>query len=85
MIGRIFPKQFDNASWRGHWLAIWFLVTFVPAIFARDLTDYSVFGWPFPFWVAAFGAPLTYLFVIWYYAWRMDHLDEEARLPGQDE
>jgi hypothetical protein len=26
MIGRIFPKQFDNASWRGHWLAIWFLV-----------------------------------------------------------
>lgn len=25
MIGRIFPKQFDNA-YRGHWLAIWLLV-----------------------------------------------------------
>ena len=66
-------------------LAIWFLVTFVPALFARDLTAFSIFGWPFPFWMAAFGAPLIYLFMIWYYAWRMDHLDEEARSPGQEE
>ena len=66
-------------------LFVWFLVTFVSAYFARDLTTFSVFGWPFPFWVAAFGAPLTYLFVIWFYAWRMDHLDEEARSPEQDE
>ena len=66
-------------------LFIWFLVTFVPAFFARDLTEFSVFGWPFPFWMAAFGAPLTYLFVIWFYAWRMDHLDDEARSAGLDE
>ncbi len=28
MLGRIFPKQFDNA-WRGHWLAIGFLIPVV--------------------------------------------------------
>ena len=60
-------------------------MTFVPAFFARDLNDLSVFGWPFPFWMAAFGTPLTYLALIWYYAWRMDHLDQEASSPGQGE
>ncbi len=29
MLNRIFPRQFDNASYRGHWLAIWL---FVPAV-----------------------------------------------------
>lgn len=60
-------------------------MTFVPAIFAPDLTGISVFGWPLPFWVAAFGAPMTYLFVIWYYAWRMERLDAEVMSPGQDD
>ena len=36
-------------------LAIWFVVTFVVAYFARDLT-FNFFGWPFSFWVAAQGA-----------------------------
>lgn len=25
MLGRIFPRQYDNASYRGHWSAIWLL------------------------------------------------------------
>jgi hypothetical protein len=29
MLGRLFPKQVDNASYRGHWLAIWLLVPIV--------------------------------------------------------
>jgi putative solute:sodium symporter small subunit len=36
-------------------LAIWFVVTFVVAFFARDL-NFSFFGWPFSFWVASQGA-----------------------------
>ncbi|MEO5881523.1 MAG: sodium/substrate symporter small subunit, partial [Caldimonas sp.] len=35
-------------------LAIWFVVTFVVAYFARDL-QFNFFGWPFSFWVAAQG------------------------------
>ncbi|NCW02517.1 MAG: DUF4212 domain-containing protein, partial [Betaproteobacteria bacterium] len=36
-------------------LAIWFVVTFVVAYFARDLS-FTFFGWPFSFWVGAQGA-----------------------------
>ncbi len=33
MLSRIFPRQFDNASYRGHWLAVWLfgVVTFMKA------------------------------------------------------
>lgn len=29
MFGTLFPKQLDNASYRGHWLAIWLLIPIV--------------------------------------------------------
>ena len=57
-------------------LAVWFLVTFVIGYFARDL-DFSFFGWPFSFWVAAQGGPLVYVVITWVYAHRMDKLDKE--------
>ena len=41
-------------------LAIWFVVTFVVAYFARSLT-FNFFGWPFSFWVAAQGALIVYV------------------------
>jgi putative solute:sodium symporter small subunit len=57
-------------------LAIWFVVTFVVAYFARDLT-FRFFGWPFSFWVAAQGALIVYVVIIWYYARYMNRLDQE--------
>ena len=57
-------------------LAIWFVVTFVVAYYARDLT-FSFFGWPFSFWVAAQGALIVYVLIIWYYARYMNRLDQE--------
>ncbi|MFY9139121.1 DUF4212 domain-containing protein [Zwartia sp.] len=61
-------------------LACWGLVTFVPAYFARALSDLMVFGWPFPFWVAAFGAPTAFLVIVGVYAWRMEKLDQRRRV-----
>lgn len=58
-------------------LAVWALVTFVPAYFARELT-FSFIGWPFSFWMAAYGAPLAYLILIGIYAWVMRRQDERA-------
>ncbi len=55
-------------------LLIWFVVTFVMAWFARDLTM-VFFGWPLSFFMAAFGSPLIYVGLIWFYAKRMDQLD----------
>ncbi len=60
-------------------LAIWGLVTFVPAYFARELAGVAFLGWPFPFWVAAFGGPTAFLIIVGVYAWRMEHLDRQAR------
>ena len=57
-------------------LAIWFVVTFVVAYFARDL-QFKFFGWPFSFWVGGQGALIVYVLLIWYYARTMNRLDQE--------
>jgi putative solute:sodium symporter small subunit len=64
-------------------LAVWFVVTFVVAFFARDLR-FTVFGYPFSFWVAAQGAPLVYLALIGFYARRMNRLDREHGVAEPD-
>lgn len=63
-------------------LAVWALLTFVPAIFARALT-FSLFGWPFGFWMAAYGAPLAYLLLIVLYAWLMQRADDRAQVEAE--
>ena len=57
-------------------LTIWFLVTFGIGYFARDL-NFTFFGWPFSFWVAAQGALLVYAVITWFYARRMSRLDDQ--------
>ena len=65
-------------------LAIWFVVTFVVAYFARDLS-FNFFGWPFSFWVAAQGALIVYVLIIWYYARHMNRLDKEYGVDEGEE
>ena len=57
-------------------LGIWFVVTFVVAFFARDLS-FNFFGWPFSFWMGAQGSLIVYMVIIWYYARTMNKLDHE--------
>lgn len=57
-------------------LAIWCLVTFVVAFFARDLN----FVWadrPFGFWMAAQGAVLVFLAITWVYAIVVNRWEQE--------
>lgn len=65
-----------NLRITGVLLAIWFVVTFVVAFFARDL-NFTFFGWPFSFWVASQGALVVYVAIIWFYARTMNRLDQE--------
>ncbi len=65
-------------------LAIWFVVTFVVAYFARELS-FNFFGWPFSFWVAAQGALIVYVLLIGYYAWYMNRLDKEYDVAEVEE
>lgn len=64
-------------------LLIWFLVTFVVAYYARELS-FSFFGWPFSFWVAAQGALVVYLAIVAFYARSMDRLDAEHGMAEDD-
>ncbi len=65
-------------------LGIWFVVTFVVGWFARDLS-FNFFGWPFAFWVAAQGALVVYVWIIWYYASYMNRLDQEFGVDEGEE
>jgi putative solute:sodium symporter small subunit len=64
-------------------LALWFFVTFVIGWFAREL-DFRFFGWPFSFWVAAQGALIVYVVIVWYYARTMDRLDREHGVAEEE-
>jgi putative solute:sodium symporter small subunit len=66
-------------------LAIWFVVTFVVGYFARELS-FNFFGWPFGFWMGAQGSLVVYLIIIWFYAKKMNQMDEEYGVAeGDDE
>ena len=55
-------------------LFIWFVVTFVVSYFARDL-NFTLFGWPFSFWMGAQGSLVVYCLIILFYANYMNKLD----------
>ena len=66
-------------------LAIWFVVTFVVGYFARELS-FNFFGWPFAFWMGAQGSLVVYVIIIWFYAKKMNQMDEEYGVAeGDDE
>ncbi len=73
----------SNLRFSAAMLAIWFVVTFAVAYFARELS-FSLFGWPLSFWIAAQGAILVYLAIVAGYARRMSRLDREFGLDEGD-
>lgn len=64
-------------------LAIWFVVTYGVAYFARDLS-FTFFGWPFSFWVGSQGALVVYVLIIGYYARTMNRLDQEHGVAEEE-
>lgn len=66
-----------NLNITGILLAIWFVATFVVIWFAKELNEIVIFGFPFAFYMGAQGALIIYVLIIWYYARRMNQLDQE--------
>jgi putative solute:sodium symporter small subunit len=64
-------------------IGIGFAVTFGVAFFARELS-FSVFGWPFSFWVASQGALVVYLVLVCVYARAMHRLDVRYGVAEDD-
>lgn len=65
-------------------LTIWFVVSFVAMFFARELSTLDFFGWPVPFYIAAQGAPIVYVLIVWLYARQMRRLDREYDVAEED-
>ena len=85
-------KQTHNRQlyWRrtraitGVLLFVWFTTTFGTIYFARELSTFTVFGWPLSFYMAAQGLTLIYLLVVVLYVKRMRRLDEMLRSETAD-
>lgn len=73
-----------NLRLTGVLLFIWFVATFVLGYFARELSDYVIFGWPLSFYMAAQGSLIIYVVIIWYYARAMGKLDDEYGVAEGD-
>lgn len=57
-------------------VGLWFSSTFGIIFFARELTEFTMFGWPFSFYMAAQGLTLLYLAILAVYVLRMRRLDK---------
>ena len=64
---------------------IWFVTTFGTIFFARELSQFTLFGWPFSYYMVAQGTTLIYLAVVGLYAWRMRRLDWQHRHDGSND
>ena len=58
-------------------LIFWLLVTFGLTWFARDVNEIVILGFPLGFYMAAQGALVIYLAIIWWYNRCMKKLDAE--------
>lgn len=79
-------KEYWNRNLRltGVLLFIWFATTFVLGYYAKELSTFSIFGWPFSFYMSAQGSLIVYVVIIWYYARAMGKLDDEYGVAEGD-
>jgi putative solute:sodium symporter small subunit len=74
-----------NLRITGILLAVWFVVTFVAAFFARDLNAITVLGFPLGFYMGAQGSLIVYVVIIWFYARYMNRLDKEYGVHEEED
>ncbi len=85
------PTDKHRAYWHknlrltGVLLGIWFLATFGIIFFARELNNIVFMGFPFAFYMGAQGSLIIYVVIIWYYARRMNQLDQEYCIQEQQD
>ncbi len=65
-------------------LAVWFVVTFVEAWFARELNTVTFLGFPLGFYMSAQGSLVIYVAIIGIYAYLMGKLDKEYGVDEGD-
>lgn len=65
-------------------LFVWFTLTFFVLFFARELTSFHFFGWPFSFYMAAQGLTLIYVLILGIFSFYSHRIEKSAKDPGKD-
>jgi putative solute:sodium symporter small subunit len=88
------PSELSTRRQQRHWartrrftallFAAWLATTFGVVFFARELSGYTLFGWPISYYMVAQGTTLIYLAIVGIYAWRMRRLDRRYRREADD-
>ncbi|MDE2428842.1 MAG: DUF4212 domain-containing protein [Burkholderiales bacterium] len=74
------PEGRRNQYWRrtkrltAVLLFIWAALSFTILFFARELSGWRFFGWPFPFYMAAQGLALLYVLILAIYSLGMRYI-----------
>ncbi len=58
-------------------ITLWLVITFGLTWFARDINEIVILGFPLGFYMAAQGALVIYLAIIWWYNRKMKNIDIE--------
>lgn len=62
-------------------LTVWFIVSFgFGIVFVDTFNQFRFFGFELGFWFAQQGSILCFIGLIFFYAWRMNRLDQEHGL-----
>lgn len=83
-------RAWQRKYWRatlcltGVLLLAWATVSFLPAWFAEDLNAFTFMGWPLGFYMAAQGAPIVFLLIVWIYDRWMTRLERRCRPHDPD-
>ncbi|WP_374500528.1 DUF4212 domain-containing protein [Zoogloea sp.] len=65
-------------------LLVWAAASFLPGWFAEELNTVSFHGWPFGFYMAAQGALIIFLLIVWIYDRWMTGLERRYGLHDDD-
>ena len=65
-------------------LLVWAAVSFLPGWFADELNSVVFFGWPFGFYMAAQGALIVFLLIVWIYDFCMTRLERRHGFDPDD-
>jgi putative solute:sodium symporter small subunit len=65
-------------------LASWFALTFGVLFFARELTSFHFFGWPFSFYMAAQGLTLLYVVILGIFSLCSHRIEQLAQHSSKD-
>ncbi|RYF25151.1 MAG: DUF4212 domain-containing protein [Comamonadaceae bacterium] len=79
VVGVPFPPDLHDARhlWlKAGLLSVWALVSFVACYYARDL-QWPVGPWPLGYWIAAQGAVLVFIALVFIYCWAMNRFERQ--------